>query len=120
MPIIYRCRFTAPRQSDWSTVEADSPELAANELHDRDPKTYAIGYEPEPDKPGRRVYFASVEVEGHGEWVSRMYTSSIVRRGGVKSRRAVTLAEIARAIGWQHDPAELLAAGWDGEESVWR
>lgn len=116
----YRCRFTMPRRSDWSTVEADSPEIAANELHAHDEKTYAIGYEFDPDEPGRRVYFASVEVEGHGEWVSRMYTSCIIRRGGIRGRRPVTLADVAKAIGWTHDPAELIAEGWDGEEEAWR
>ena len=110
----YRCRFIAPRRSDWSTVEAGSPELAANELHARDEHTYAITYTPDPTKPGARVHFARVEVEGCGAWVSRVYTSAILRRGGVRSRP--TLAEVAKAVGWEGDPAELLAEGWEGEE----
>lgn len=115
----YRCRFIAPRQSDWSTVEAESPELAANEFHSRDERTYAITYIPDPDKPGARVHFARVEVEGHDSWVSRIYTSAIVRRGGVRSKRtAVTLDDVAGAVGWENDPADLLADGWIGEEPV--
>lgn len=116
----YRCRFTAPRQSDWSTVEADSPELAVNEFHSSGTSSSYTGdsitYTPNPDKPGARIHFARVEVEGHDSFVSRVYTSSIVRRGGVRSRSTVTLADIARAVGWERDPAELVAEGWDGEE----
>lgn len=112
----YRCRFIAPRQSDWSTVEAESPELAANEFHFRDERTYAITYIPDPSKPGGRVHFARVEVEGHGTHVSRVYTLAIVRRGGVRIKRpGVTLDDVAKAVGWEGNPADLLAS-WHGEE----
>lgn len=95
----YRCRFIAPYRSDWSTVEAESPELAANELHSRDERTYAITYIPDPSKPGGRVHFARMEVEGHGTHVSRVYTSAIVRRGGVRIR-PVALSDVAKVVGW--------------------
>lgn len=116
----YQCRFTAPRSSGWSAVEAPSPEMAANEFHYRD-KSFGISYCPDPEKPGSRIYFASVEVDGFGTWVSRVYWSGIVRRGGVRSRgRKLTLADVAKAVRWERDPAELLGEGWDGEESEWR
>jgi hypothetical protein len=115
----YRCRFIAPRRSDWSTVEAESPELAANEFHFLDERTYAITYIPDASEPGGRVHFARVEIDGHGTHVSRVYTSAIVRRGGVKIR-PVTLSDVAKAVGWEGDPADLLAGGWIGEEPVGR
>lgn len=115
----YRCRFTAPLSSDWRTIEADSPEWAANELHSQDTRTYSIGFTPDPNKRGNIVYFSSVEVEGHGSWVSRMYTSGIVRRGGVKTNRGVSLEDVAKAVGWNGPASELLDPGWDAQESEW-
>ena len=117
----YRCRFTAPRPSDWSTVEADSPEDAAQEFHFRDgdksSSPHSIAYVPDEQRPGARIFFARVEVDGHGELVSRCYSSAILRRGGVKPQR-VTLEAVARAVGWEHDPADLVDEGWDREESA--
>lgn len=106
----YRCRFVAPTSSDWADVEADSPESAANEFHfkrtelGRQPDS--VTYIPDADKPGSRIHFARVAVDGHGEMVSRVYTIGIIRRG-VAPRR-MSLAEVARIVRWEHDPAELL------------
>ena len=112
----YRCRFIAPRMSAWSTLEADSPELAANECHCRDERSHAITYTPDASKPGANIHFALVEVEHHGSWVSKIYTSGIMRRGRVKARPAVTLVDVAKAVRWERDPSELLEDGWIGEE----
>lgn len=116
----YRCRTVAPRQTSWCDVEALSPEDAAQTHHDRRLRSDSIVYVPDEKKAGSRVYFALVEVEGHGEMVSRIFTSEILRRGGVKSNRPpVTLADVAQALGWGRDPQELVASGWDGETEDW-
>lgn len=115
----YRCRFHAPRTSDWHTIEADSPEAAVQELHYQDPRPYGIRYVPDLEKPGNCVYFASIEVDGHGPLISRIYTSGITRRGGIKPARTTSLADVAEAIGWTHPPEGLLDPGWIGEESEW-
>ena len=109
----YRCRLTVPRVTDWTDVRADSPEMAANEFHDRNYRG-TLWHVPDPDLPGTRIYFALVEVDGHEPTISRIYWSGIVRTGGV--RRRLTLAEIAKQLGWAHPPEELLSPGLDGEE----
>lgn len=111
---VFRCRFVAPKVSDWSSVEADSPELAANEFHSRDERSWSIAYVPDESNPGARVHFARIEVDGHGELVSRIFTSGIIRRGGVRSRPSLT--DVAKAVGWERNPNELLEVGWEGEE----
>lgn len=73
----------------------------------------------DPDKPATRVLFATLEVEGHGLFTSRIYQSGIGRRGGVKRRAEMSLADVAKAIGWERDPAELMESGWDSEGSDW-
>lgn len=112
----YRCRFVAPRQSEWRAIEADSPESAAHELHFRDEKNYAISYDPDPSL-ARRIYFARIEVEGHADFISRIFTSGIVRRGGIGRKN--TIADVARTVGWSAPPEELLEDGWAGEEKEW-
>ena len=112
----YRCRFVAPLPSDWSSIEADSPEGAASELHFRDgtrtSSPHSCTYVPNPDKPCARIFFARIEIEGHQELVSRCYSSSIGRRGGVRQPRE-TLEEVACAVGWERPPSELVEEGWD-------
>lgn len=119
----YRCRTVAPRQTSWCDVEASSPEDAAQTHHDRRLRSDSIVYVPDEKEAGNRVYFALVEVEGHGEMVSRIFTSEILRRGGVKSKcQPVTLSPltgVAQALGWGRDPQELVASGWDGETEDW-
>lgn len=120
----YRCRSLRPKVSSWSDLEADSPEDAAQEHLGRWFRMDALRYTPDLENPGSHIYFSLVEVEGHGEMVARLYTSGIVRAGGVKPRQVQTreqaLADIAKQIGWEKDPALLLDAGWDGEEPDWR
>lgn len=117
----YRCRIVKPeRQSTtWCDVQAYSPEEAANEYHYQFPRIGMPGavYVLDPDF-APAIHFALVEVEGHGCFVSKVYTSGIARRGGVKPRKRVgpTIAQIAKAIGWEKDPNELLDV-WDGEQS---
>lgn len=58
------------------------------------------------------IHFALVEVEGHGEWVSRVFRYGLWRRGGVVRKGTPTqdqvLAKIAETLGWTHDPRDLL------------
>lgn len=103
----YRCRFIVP-SSDvrWYEVEGESPEDAALNFHYREvPWCGGPFYVPHADRPGLRVYFARVEVEGHGEHVVSTISSSIVRKG-VKSR--ATLADIAKALDWPDEPERLM------------
>ena len=117
----YRCRFLAPRETSWEDVSASSPEDAAQKHHDRH-RDISVKFCPDPDKGGSRIHFARIEVEGHGDMVSRLYTSGIIRKGGVKNpflRPLITIEGVVKAIGWQKPPAELLEPGWDGEETEW-
>ncbi len=125
---VFKCRFVKPGQSEWFEITADTYAVAANELHDRhvpnfkaEPGCQSIVFWFTAEKPGNSVAFACIEVEGHGEFVSRIYHSGIVRRGGVKlPGRELTIVDVAKAVGWTKDPAELLTSGWEAEEEEWK
>jgi hypothetical protein len=112
--MIYRCRFRVPVETDWSDVDAASPEDAAQDFH----------YHRYSDARGLyatrgiwTVHFALVEVDGYGELVSRVMKTGIYRKGGVKrDRPPQTIDEIARRLGWAHPVDQLFDSGWDGEE----
>lgn len=110
----YRCRTTKPIESEWYDQEAEMPEQAANEFHsDRFDTVRSIQLTVHPTPEERyEIHFAGVEVEGHGEWVSRIFRYGIWRRGGVVRAGTPTfeqrLAEIVKILGWTHDPMELL------------
>lgn len=120
----YKCRTTKPAESKWYEIEAASPEQAANDYHTRDLHCLAsASWEMKNDDGGKYyIMFALVEVEGHGEWVSRVYKYGIYRKGGVKRPDYRTheqkLKDLATAIGWEKDPAILIEDGWEGEETL--
>ncbi len=70
----------------------------------------------EPGDKQHLVFFALIEVEGEEAMVSRIFEYAIWRGGGVKGRE-ITLKEIADALGWTHDPNDLLGE-WDNEETM--
>ncbi len=112
----YRCRTILPTVSAWTEQGGASPEDAAAEFW---AKTWRHGAGAEFKRaPGDVVAFARVEVEGHGSVVARVFWTGLVRKGGVPRRRPTTLADVAAAIGWEGDPAELLADGWECEETT--
>lgn len=109
----YRCRTTKPKASEWFDIEAESPELAANSFHsDYDALIDSVTYTPNPELPGAFVYFAVVEVEGHGTWVSRVFLSRILRRGGAQRKPPPTIKHVALLLGYKHNPRTLLEDGW--------
>lgn len=119
--MIFRCRFVAPRVSAYSRVEAGSAGEAANEFHSwyvppgqypSDATRSSLVYV----RPGKeRIAFANIEIEGQGVTLSRVFFSGIFRRG-LKSQD-LSLHEIARRLGWDGDPKDLLNGEWAGEES---
>lgn len=111
----FNCRTILPTVSAWTAQEGASPEGAAAEFWVR---AWRHGRGAEFRRgPGDVVAFARVEVEGHGSMVARMFWRGLVRKGGVTKKRPMTLEDVARAIGWEDDPAELLGDGWECEET---
>lgn len=111
---LFKCRTVLPNQSQWHEREAFSPAEAANEFwfHTHDilqRVTWRLGN-------GERVYFARVEVEGHGTFVARIFCSGLWRSGGVALRNPPTLASIAEKLAWTGRPEELIEPNWEGEE----
>ena len=116
----FKCRMVIPSHATWVEEEAETWEAAALEHHFREPRR-GIAFNEDHDRPGSSVCFARVEVEGFGELITRVYRSSLVRRGGVKTgERAVTIEQIAERLGWAGEPAALLKVGWDLEEVDWK
>jgi len=121
----YHCRSTSPLRTPWTDVEAKSPEHAAGDYHASrsNDRSFSLRLTREQDGGFETVLFASIEVDGHGQYVSRLFHRGINRRGGVRSARTLTISEqlatIARELGWTKAPEELLADGWDGEEMKW-
>ncbi len=121
---LYNCRTVRPEESAWFGVQASSPEEAANSFHTENLHSFKnfVFVETSGDGGKHIVHFALVEVEGHGEMVSRAYSYGIWRRGGVRSKVGKTdaekLEEIADKLGWLWPPADLLKSDWLGEESL--
>lgn len=118
--MIFRCRFAAPKLSEWREVDAYDAAAAAQDFHDLYERGfdqldwYSIKYCPDPEKPGAQIHFAAVEIDSFGTVVSRIYHSGIIRRGRLAPRP--TIKDVAEVLGWTHAPADLLKAGWEGEE----
>lgn len=122
MVTLFHCRTVKPKVSRWYEVRAETPGEAANDFHSDNLEVLTnLSWEMPTANGGKYfVMFATIEVEGHGEVVSRVYKHGIFRKGGVKRPDYRTpdqkLKEMADALGWTHDPAELVAPGWDGDE----
>lgn len=116
----FRIRRVLPEQAEtvWHSVEAATAAEAVMEDFYGDAR--GVNYYPRPEALGHRIVFAAYEVEGHGELVARVYKSGIVRKGGVtRPGWPPRLEDVARQLGWEKDPAELLAPGWELEEQDW-
>ena len=119
--MLFRCRTVKPKVSEWREVEAESFDLAANEFHSKY-QLYFDNLKLKMETEDKKIYFIHfvlVEVEGHGEMVSRIFEHGIWRRGGVKGVVVpfkTRLKDIAEKLGWTHEPEELVAEGWAGEE----
>ena len=113
----YKCRVTKPNMGEWVVVKANTPEEAANEFHYSNSRYEAITYLPPLNEGGETIYFATIEIDGHGEFVARSFYSGIGRRGGV-TRPRITLRKIAEILGWEKDPQELIEPGWEYEETI--
>lgn len=119
----YSCRVIAPTVSGRFDIGTDSPEKAAMEFFHMDCDTlprirHRIEY---PDGTVEYVLLCRVEVLETGtdkrmEFVARVFKSGIWRRGGVHLPEP-TIEEIAKMLRWNGEPEELLASGWDEEES---
>ncbi len=112
--MIYSCRTTRPKLSNWTQVNANSPEEAANDFHFN--STIGINYIVENGSQKYIVVFACIEVDGHGEFIARWYNYPIWRRGGVKCPGRKTLDDVAKELDWPHEPRLLLEQGWLHEE----
>lgn len=142
----FHCRTTVPAVSRWYEIEADTPEEAAANFHCEhgELEMLRVSVE-EPQRCS--VAFVLVEVvdqlegedlligargvrrvegleedDGHAqEIISRTFHTGIYRRGGVKPAgwkpTKDRLVEIAKLLGWTQDPQDLIAEGWDLEES---
>jgi hypothetical protein len=111
-----------PEPREWTTIEADSSEEAALELHDRNFRPgskYGYSYtkwREDGFDMNETLYFAVVEIEGIGTQITRMISTGIYRRGGVRTNSGTqVLLEIAKNLGYEHDPKTLLEK-WDLEE----
>ncbi len=115
----YRIRFVAPTQSDFVEVAGhDVPDAVGNFLEAR--LGGCLFVQPEKLGPESRetVYFAVVDVEGHGELVGRHFYSGIGRKGGVRvpnPREMGSLAAVEKVLGLAD--GSLSDADWEGEES---
>jgi hypothetical protein len=112
----FRCRVIKPRVSEWKDVESDCKENAVQDFFCPISDEYGHRFRHElPDNRREIIHFGLIEVEGHGELLTRTFSSGIWRQGGVKPHHE-RIEDVAKIIGWEHDPKELLEE-WDNEES---
>ena len=116
----YKCRTTKPHESSWHELGAAHPTEAAMTFFAEYEWMLQVSRIHIPDGEGWiEVNFALVEVEGHGEFIARMYHSKIYRKGGVKVGSPKTIKDVALDMGWRGNPEELLEPGWDEESNDW-
>lgn len=124
--MLYRCHVLVPVQVNPRivTIEGDSPEYAANEVHSlyftNTTDSLHVLHSAKDGSGLEDVYFAIIDVNGE-RYTSRMFKQQIRRKGGIKPRNAPTLeqrlATIAKALDWDEDPMELVgSACWVNEE----
>lgn len=104
----------------WTEVDKDDLVDEIQEYHIKRMPT-GVPFDQTTANGGREeVNFMAVEVEGDGIYFSRIYQRGIRRKGGVP-RAGVerTIESVAKALGYEGDPRELLEPGWDGEEDTW-
>ncbi len=112
----YRCRSLVPTASEWVEVEGAWDGDAANLYHMKvNLEVPSLRYCHQVDGKTTYIEFMLVEVEGHGEHVSRVFSHGIFRKGGVKL--GLSLREIASRLGYENDPETLVEEGWEGEVS---
>lgn len=124
----YTCRVVVPATARQRivTIEGDSPSYAANEAHSQHftnaTDSLCVSHSANDGSGREDVYFAVIEVDGE-RYTSRMFKQGIYRKGGVKPRNVPTLLQqltvIAKALGWEDDPMELVGSSmWEGEEHL--
>lgn len=120
----FKCRHAIPEKGivwPWRSIEAKTPEDAAQEYHDKYPHSNPLLHHVvRPTETTRYIVkFARVEVEGHGEMISRWFHYGLWRKGGVSFHQDKnSIEDTARLLKWDRDPKELLEEGWDGEETM--
>ena len=120
----WRCSFLAPKSSTQeSVIEAGTASEAALSYHDENDEVGFRYRHEEADRGVVYIRFALVSVASEDgavvELVTRMYHHGLWRKGGVKRPGTLdTLAGIAKALGYTHDPQSLVEPGWDLEESI--
>lgn len=118
--MIFQCRSIKPNISFWKNIEADTAADAAQTFHD---KYHTFGQYTYRVYSGNNsmylAHFMLVEVEHHGELVSRMFQHGIWRKG-IKLPNVPSLESIAKELGWTHSLDNLIDESddvWDGVES---
>src|SRR6478609_11031311 len=102
----FKVRSVKPSISRWFEIEAENYIDAAQEVHQayvpniasnnsvQNTHINSVVYNKDG---GERVYFSLIEVEGYGEFVSRIYYKGI-RRKGKMSVKENTLENIAKVL----------------------
>ncbi len=128
---IFKCRSVKPAKSKWFDIEANDFGDAIQSIHSRyvpniadnlgvhmanENKIHSVCYRKRDNDEVEGVYFSLIEVEGVGEFVSRIYYKCIRRIGKFK-RDEITLDDVAKILGWQHPAEQLLNDGWEAESN---
>lgn len=123
----FRCRSIKPGISRWFDVKAETygdaiqlihsayvPNISSN-LGVSNGAIKSIAYRKE-DEDGsvEGIYFSLIEVDGLGEFVSRIYYKGIRRVGKLKINLP-TIDDIAKILDWKHPSEDLLNEGWANE-----
>lgn len=119
---LFEVRLISPEKTEFKNIMAASVADACMGLLEKNlGKALFIAPEHTGNVNGETSYFAVAEVEGHGEFVTRMFYSGIGRKGGVKVQNRLARksleeveAELGLTAGFLTEEGEI---EWDGEES---
>lgn len=108
----------------WTNITADSPGDAVQEFHLNHCSFEGYNYHSKKGPTGESVdvTFVWIEVDGHGEYLSRIWHSGIRRKGGFSRFNSdkEKLEWVAKQLGWKDVPEKLLEPGWENEEEDWK
>lgn len=116
----YSVRHSAPKESGWLLIKADTPADAAQEFHFRNPTGVYLPDEENGSPSAKGTWYSVVEVDTGKEtekFVSRIFVSGIGRKGGVRPAYwATNILDVAARLKMDVD---YLTNNWEGERDEW-
>lgn len=118
--MLYRIKVRSVKSNDgWVESEGEDFADALQNWHIESTWASDIKYDQLPRNEGTEIHYFLVAWDTDGErWISRVVSSPIRRKGGVRIKtKYPTLSELAVKVGL---PEDALDGPWEGESDKWQ